>query len=91
MTTPVRFLAVLLTTTASLLIGATAASADEPVGWPESPTRSTLDTLLLFGGATVGLFVVIVLFALLTARRNYTPPPPGSDVVTSPDATADRH
>ena len=36
--------------------------------------------LVVFGGGTVGLFVIITLFALLTARKNYVPPAPGSEI-----------
>lgn len=58
------------------LAGAGAASADAPATWDEGESRSLLDTLILFGGSTVALFVILSLFALMTARRNYVPPPP---------------
>ena len=53
------------------------ALADAPSTWAEGEARSALENMIFFGGATVGLFVVITLFALLTARNNYVPPPPG--------------
>lgn len=80
MTAPARAVAV-LTITASLVVGLTApALADSPTTWAEGEQRSFLDTLILFGGSTVALIVLISLFALLTARNNYVPPPPGTDV-----------
>lgn len=65
--------------------GTGAALADQPIGdsWPDGESRSALDTLLLFGGGTVVLFIVITLFALLTARRNYVPPAPSTDVAVA--------
>ncbi len=47
--------------------------------WPDGEGRSVLDTLILFGGGTVGLFIVISLFGLLTARNNFVPEP-GTEV-----------
>jgi hypothetical protein len=80
MTAPARLVA-LLTSAAVLLVGLSApALADAPSTWEEGETRSWLENLIFFGGSTVGLIVVITLFALLTARNNYVPPPPSTDV-----------
>jgi hypothetical protein len=71
----------ILTSVAVLLVGvATPALADAPSTWEEAEPRSALENLIFFGGSTVGLIVVITLFALLTARNNYVPPPPSTDV-----------
>ncbi len=71
----------------------TSALADSPASpdWPAPPERSVLDNVLLFGGSTIGLFVLIWLFGLLTARNNYVPPEPGTDVEVAPGDTAARH
>ena len=83
MKAPARTVAI-LTSAAVLLVGmAGPASADSPSTWAEGESRSTLENLIFFGGSTVGLIVVITLFALLTARNNYVPPPPGTDVEVS--------
>ena len=73
-----------LTSAAVLLVGlAGPALADSPATWADGPDRSKLEDLIFFGGSTVGLIVVITLFALLTARNNYVPPPPSTDVEVS--------
>lgn len=92
MTTPTRVLAVLLGTATYLAIGATSALAvpDSPA-WPDPESRSTLDTVLLFGGGTVGLFIVISLFGLLTARNNFVPEPPSTDLEKAPSSAAAHH
>jgi hypothetical protein len=83
MKTSARTVAI-LTSVAVLLVGMAApALADAPTTWADGETRSTLDNLIFFGGATLGLIAVISLFALLTARTNYVPPPPGTDVEVS--------
>jgi hypothetical protein len=75
-----------LTTATVLLVGMAApALADSPSTWEEGESRSVLENLIFFGGSTVGLIVVITLFALLTARKNYVPPPPGTEVEVSSD------
>jgi hypothetical protein len=80
MKAPARIVAI-LTSAAVLLVGLSApALADAPSTWAEGEKRSTLENLIFFGGGTVGLIVVISLFALLTARNNYVPPPPSTDV-----------
>lgn len=80
MSTTSRFVAVLSVVAATVLATSSAALADAPTTWEDNAGRSTLDNLLYFGGGTVGLFVVVALFGLLTARNNYVPPPPGTDV-----------
>ena len=83
MKAPARAVAI-LTSAAVLLVGLSApALADSPTTWAEGESRSTLENLIFFGGSTVGLIVVISLFALLTARNNYVPPPPSTDVEVS--------
>ena len=74
----------ILTSSAVLLVAMAGwAVADSPSTWVEGESRSFLENLIFFGGATVGLIVGISLFALLTARNNYVPPPPGTDVEVS--------
>jgi hypothetical protein len=83
MKAPARAVAI-LTSAAVLLVALSApALADTPSTWDEGEARSTLENLIFFGGSTVGLIVVITLFALLTARNNYVPPPPSTDVEVS--------
>ena len=67
--------------------------ADSPASeaWPAPPERSWLEWLLLFGGGTLGLFVLVSLFGLLTARNNYVPPPPSTDLEVAPGNEAARH
>ena len=74
----------ILTSAAVLLVALSApALADAPSTWDEGKSRSFLENLIFFGGSTVGLIVVISLFALLTARTNYVPPPPSTEVDVS--------
>jgi hypothetical protein len=74
----------ILTSVAVLLVALSApALADSPSTWDEGVARSRLENLIFFGGSTVGLMVVITLFALLTARRNYVPPAPSTEVEVS--------
>ena len=93
MTTPTRVLGLLLATATYVAIGAVSAVADAPdsAAWPEGEGRSVLDTLLFFGGGTVGLFVLISLFALLTARRNFTPAPPRTELEQASSSAAVHH
>jgi len=70
---------------ASVVLGiASPAFADAPSTWNSGPSRSVLQNIVFFGGSVVGLFIVISLFALLTARNNFVPEPPeqGSEVDT---------
>jgi hypothetical protein len=69
----------------TFIAGSAAAFADEPASpaWPAPPEKSDLDLLILFGGSTLGLFVLVSLFALLTARKNYVPPAPSTDLEKS--------
>ena len=93
MKTAARVLGLVLATVVMVATGAGAAFADAPVGsaWPEAPTKSTLDHVILFGGGTIGLFIVIVLFGLLTARNNYVPPSPGTELETTSGNTPAHH
>jgi len=73
-------LSVLFTT---VVVGvASPAFADSPNTWNSGPSRTPLENLVFFGGAVVGLFFLITLFALLTSRNNFVPEPPepGTDV-----------
>lgn len=83
MQTPSRVAVVLVTVACALFFGAGSALADTPATWEDPEPTSKLDNLIQFGGATLGLFVAITLFGLITARRNYTPPPPGTDIATT--------
>jgi hypothetical protein len=82
MRTPARVLGLVLATVVTFIAGSGAAFADAPAGaaWPEGKGRSALDTIILFGGGTVGLFIVVALFGLLTARNNYVPPAPSTEL-----------
>ena len=82
MKTPARVLGLVLATVVTFIAGSGAAFADAPTGgaWPEGEGRSVLDTIILFGGGTVGLFIVVALFGLLTARNNYVPPAPSTEL-----------
>ena len=82
MKTPARVLGLVLATVVTFIAGSGAAFADAPTGgaWPEGEGRSALDTIILFGGGTVGLFIVVALFGLLTARNNYVPPAPSTEL-----------
>jgi len=93
MTTPTRVLGLLLATATYVFVGAASALADTPdsPSWPAPESRSTLDTLLLFVGGTVGLFIVISLFGLLTARRNFVPAPPSTDLERASSSTPEHH
>ena len=83
MKAPARAVAI-LTSAAVLLVALSApALADAPSTWDEGESRSFLENLIFFGGSTIGLIVVISLFALLTARNNYVPPPPSTEVDVS--------
>lgn len=83
---------VILTSAVVVLVGlSTPAFADAPSTWVDPEPRSWLDTLILFGGGTVGLFVLISLFALLTARNNYVPPPPGTDLAPTSNNIPAQH
>jgi hypothetical protein len=93
MRTPARLLGPALAFVITFFAGSAAAFADEPTGgaWPDGPDRSRLDLLILFGGGTVGLFVLITLFALLTARKNYVPPAPGKEIHVRTDSAPAQH
>lgn len=80
MRTPSRIAFVLATVAGVVFCGAGSALADTPVTWVDPKPTTVLHNLVLFGGSTIGLILVISLFGLLTARRNYTPPPPNTDV-----------
>jgi len=64
-----------LFTTVVIGIG-TPAFADSPSTWNPGPSRTPLENVVFFGGAVVGLFVLISLFALLISRNNFVPEPP---------------
>jgi hypothetical protein len=93
MRTPARLLGPALAFVITFFAGSATAFAAEPTGgaWPEGPERSDLWLLVVFGGGTVGLFVIITLFALLTARKNYVPPAPGNEIHVRTDTTPAQH
>ena len=93
MKTPARVLGLVLATVVTFIAGSGAAFADAPTGgaWPEGEGRSVLDTIILFGGGTVGLFIVVSLFGLLTARNNYVPPSPSTELATTSDNAPAHH
>ncbi len=85
MSTPARALTAVSTFVLMFVVGTGAALADAPVGpaWPRGEGKSHLDLVILFGGSTVGLFILVALFGLLTARNNYVPPPPSTELETT--------
>lgn len=93
MRTPARLLGPALAFVVTFFAGSAAAFADEPTGgaWPDGEDRSQLWLLVVFGGGTLGLFVIITLFALLTARKNYVPPAPGKEIHKVSDTTPAQH
>jgi hypothetical protein len=93
MRTPARALGLVFAFVLTFFAGSAAAFADEPVNsyWSGGPERSSLDQLLLFGGGTLALIVLITLFALLTARRNYVPPAPGNEIQKATSSAAHHH
>jgi hypothetical protein len=80
MQTPSRFAVVLVAVAGIMFCGAGSALADTPVTWVDPEPTTVLYNLVLFGGSTLGLIIVVSLFGLLTARKNFTPPPPSTDV-----------
>lgn len=93
MKTAARVLGLVLATVVTLIASSGAALADTPASdaWPKVDGRSKLDTLLVFGGITLALFVVIWLLALLTARRNYVPPAPSTELEPVGDRRPAQH
>ena len=93
MRTPARVFGLLLATIATFAVGTAAAMADDPAGsaWPEAHNRSALGELVFFGGFTVGLYILIVLFGLLTARKNFTPAAPGKEIHVASEKTPAKH
>jgi hypothetical protein len=93
MKTPARVFALVLATVVMFAVGSGAALADAPAGsaWPKNTGKSALDYVILFGGGTVGLFIVVALFGLLTARNNYVPPAPSTDLATTNDNAPAHH
>jgi len=93
MKTPARVLGLVLATVVTFIAGSGAAFADAPTGsaWPRGEGKSHLDLLILFGGGTLGLFVLVVLFGLLTARNNFVPPSPSTELETTSDNSPAHH
>ncbi|MCW2800634.1 MAG: hypothetical protein JWQ70_2106 [Aeromicrobium sp.] len=93
MTTPARVISLLFATVATVAAMSASAWADSPVGpqWPDAHGRSTLGNLVFFGGFTVGLYILIVLFGLLTARKNFTPAEPGKEIHVAGEKSPAEH
>lgn len=65
----------------SLLVAAGPAAAETPVTWPApADPLSKLDALVLFGGGTLGLIVLLTLLGLWAGRHNYSPPDPSTEI-----------
>ena len=79
MNTVARVATVVTTAVVLFFASGTAAMADAPVTWDSGETNVMhfINVLVLF---PLGLTVVLVLFALLTARNNYVPPTPSDEV-----------
>ncbi|MCW2751803.1 MAG: hypothetical protein JWR83_2913 [Aeromicrobium sp.] len=93
MTTPARVISLVFATVATVAASSAAAWADSPVGpaWPTPHNRSVLGELVFFGGFTIGLYILIVLFGLLTARKNFTPAAPGKEIHVASEKTPAQH
>ena len=93
MRTPARVLGLALSFVVMFVAGTGAALADQPVSdaWPDAPGRSTLEIIVFFGGGTLGLFVLVWLFGLLTARNNYVPPAPSTEIAKAGDKSPAHH
>ncbi|WP_293786834.1 hypothetical protein [uncultured Aeromicrobium sp.] len=66
--------------TAVLVVSAgPAAASTAPSTWELDDPMSTLEVLAIFGGIPLALFVVISIFAAMTARNNFEPAPPQSE------------
>lgn len=85
MKTPSRVAVVFVALAGFVFVGAGSALAGTPTTWESPKPTSTLHELLFFGGSTIGLIVLLTLFALVTSRHNYTPPPPSTDVEVRSD------
>jgi hypothetical protein len=93
MTTPARVFGLLLATVVTFVAGASAAMADTPDSpyWVDPHGRGALGNLVFFGGLTVGIYILIVLFGLLTARKNFTPAAPGKEIHVAGENTPAKH
>lgn len=86
-----RVVTVVSTALVLVLAGASASVADSPTTWEEGPATDTLYYLTLLLAIPAGLFVLIALFGLLTARRNYVPPAASTEVEKAGDHTPAHH
>lgn len=84
MDTPSRIALLVVGVVGALVFAAGPAAADVPTTWVDPEPMSKLDTLVLFGGSTLGLIVLLTLVGLLTARNNFTPPAPSADIERAP-------
>ncbi|MBK5218096.1 MAG: hypothetical protein JJE02_10970 [Propionibacteriales bacterium] len=84
MQTPARVALVLVGMLGAFVLAAGPAAADAPTTWQDPEPMSKLDVLVLFGGSTLGLIVLLTLLGLFTGRKNYTPPAPSTDVEKVP-------
>ncbi|MFT4298434.1 MAG: hypothetical protein QM597_02185 [Aeromicrobium sp.] len=80
MSTPVRLFALVSSVLVMVAVAPAAALAGTPVTWESEKGLDFLGYVTLLVGIPAGLFVVITILALATARRSYTPPAPGSEI-----------
>ncbi len=84
MHTPLRLTVIVVGMLGALLMAAGPAAAETPVTWVDPEPMSKLDALVLFGGSTLTLIVLLTLLGLLTARHNYVLPDPMTEIHVQP-------
>lgn len=91
MTTLARIFAATFAAVALVLGSALPSLADAPVTWAEEEGRSVLENIIFFGGWTVGLYIAVLIWGVLTSRHNYVPPAPENLPAHSSESPAEQH